>query len=34
VVNFRPGQMLDEYDETLTAEELEGLVAYLLTLDG
>jgi nitric oxide reductase subunit C len=34
VVDFRPGQMLDEYDETLTAEELEGLVAYLLTLDG
>jgi cytochrome c551/c552 len=34
VADFRPGQMLDDYDEVLTAGELEALVAYLLTLEG
>lgn len=34
VDGYRPGQMLPVYEERLTAEEIEALVSYLLTLRG
>jgi mono/diheme cytochrome c family protein len=34
VEGFPAGQMLDIFEETLSSEEIDALVAYLLTLDG
>ncbi len=34
VEGYRPGQMLDTYQEILTEDEISGLVAYLMSLDG